>query len=168
MAAVVQRRWVLESCPNCRNDAGTGPKILHHDLHGAMNIRKIFLEGVAGSGRPQCFTRGTEKLSNLPSTFHLVNEDGNMALHDFRSTGGETCTRLGALQRKHLFLADSPSRNCTCRKHATLCPKFAKAHFIKGFPFSFVEAVEDVMLNKSGKGVYFVVLLGVKYPQAAY
>lgn len=98
----------------------------------------------------------------------LVNEDVNMALHDFRSTGGETCTRLGALQRKHLFLADSPSRNCTCRKHATLCPKFAKAHFIKGFPFSFVEAVEDVMLNKSGKGVYFVVLLGVKYPQAAY
>jgi len=67
-----KRRWVLESCPNCRNDAGTGPKILHHDLHGAMNIRKIFLEGVAGSGRPQCFTRGTDKLSNLPSTFHPV------------------------------------------------------------------------------------------------
>jgi hypothetical protein len=51
---------------------------------------------------------------------------------------------------------------------ADYIPKFAKAHFIKGFPFSFVEAVEDVMLNKSGKGVYFVVILGVKYPQAAY
>ena len=60
----------IESCPNCRNEAGTGPKILHHDLHGAMNIRKIFLEEVAGRGRPQCFTRGTERLSNLPSTFH--------------------------------------------------------------------------------------------------
>jgi transposase len=65
-----KRRWVLESCPNCRNEAGTGPKILHHDLHGAMNIRKIFLEEVAGHGRPQCFTRGTERLSNFPSTFH--------------------------------------------------------------------------------------------------
>jgi hypothetical protein len=51
---------------------------------------------------------------------------------------------------------------------ADYIPKFAKAHFIKGVPFSFVEAVEDVMLNKSGKGVYFVVMLGVKYPQAAY
>lgn len=65
-----KRRWRLESCPNCRNDAGTGPKILHHDLHGAMNIRTIFLEQIAGRGRPQCFTRGTERLSNLPSTFH--------------------------------------------------------------------------------------------------
>ena len=65
-----KRRWILESCPNCRNDAGTGPKILHHDLHGAMNIRKIFLEQMAGNGRPLCFTRGTERLSNLPRAFH--------------------------------------------------------------------------------------------------
>jgi len=65
-----RRHWVLESCPNCRNNYGTGPKILNHDLHGAMNIRSIFLEQMAGRARPQCFTRGTAKLSNCPKSFH--------------------------------------------------------------------------------------------------
>jgi hypothetical protein len=65
-----KRTWVLEACPNCRCRSGTGPQILHHDLHGAMNIRHIFLEQMAGRMRPNCFTRGTDKLPNHPSEFH--------------------------------------------------------------------------------------------------
>ena len=65
-----RRSWILEACPNCRNRTATGPQILHHDLHGAMNIRHIFLEQSAGRPRPTCFTRGTDKLSNRPSDFH--------------------------------------------------------------------------------------------------
>jgi hypothetical protein len=65
-----ERRWNLEACPNCRNTKGTGPKIMHHDLHGAMNIRTIFLDEMDGYCRPPCFTRGTEKLPNQPHVFH--------------------------------------------------------------------------------------------------
>ena len=67
-----RKTWILEACPNCRCRNDTGPKILHHDFHGAMNIRHIFLEQMKGRARPHCFTRGTDRLSNSPSDFHPV------------------------------------------------------------------------------------------------
>ena len=74
----------------------------------------------------------------------------------------------GRTDCRHFFLRDETKKTITKCFVDRLCPKFVKAHLIKGLPFSFVEPVEDVMLNKSGRGVYFVVMLGVKYPQAAY
>ena len=68
-----KKTWILEACPNCRNRAATGPQVLHHDLHGAMNIRHLFLEQMAGRPRPDCFTRGKDRLSNNPSDFHQFN-----------------------------------------------------------------------------------------------
>ena len=67
-----RKTWILEACPNCRCRNDTGPKILHHDFHGAINIRHIFLEQMEGRARPHCFTRGTDRLSNSPSDFHPV------------------------------------------------------------------------------------------------
>lgn len=65
-----KKSWILEACPNCRNRTATGPRILHHDFHGAMNIRHIFLEQMAARPRPTCFTRGTDRLPNSPLAFH--------------------------------------------------------------------------------------------------